>query len=375
MTGVDVGEDRHALERRRKTREADFDRAVAQAAPSIEPQTIPPAIAAPAVRRSAPVTARSRSASARDGARGLHPIAPTLEECLAIGLAPHRLSRCRAMRDERGDEAHGQASACRGHSFVRAQRHRRAAYRSPVGCPLTLRLHGQPDLRDDHVARRVHRGRGRATSTGARPDADVHAYVNDSGARSARISTAAGCTRRWSTGRRRTPSRTSARRAGVRGAWQAAEKVVFSTTLDESRARGRGSSESSTPRRCDGWKTEVNATRIDGPELAAQAIRAGIVDEIHMFVCPDRRRRREAIAACRPRRQARAGGRAALRERRRVSPLPVAPLAGRPRGGRGDAPQRPRPARRAATSSVAYRVARLTSGDRKRSGDSSETST
>jgi dihydrofolate reductase len=69
--------------------------------------------------------------------------------------------------------------------------------------------------------------------------------------------------------------------------WQAADKIVYSRTLAEPRsARTRIERE-----------FDANAVRrlkadarhdisVDGPELAAQAMRAGLVDEFQMVVCP-----------------------------------------------------------------------------------------
>ena len=51
------------------------------------------------------------------------------------------------------------------------------------------------------------------------------------------------------------------------GDWQAAEKVVYSTTLES----------------VSSAKTRIERT-FDGPNLAAQAIAAGLVDECHLFV-------------------------------------------------------------------------------------------
>ncbi|MFQ1003794.1 dihydrofolate reductase family protein [Modestobacter sp. SSW1-42] len=69
--------------------------------------------------------------------------------------------------------------------------------------------------------------------------------------------------------------------------WQAAEKVVYSTTLEQvasERTRIERSFDADTVRRlkaaCDHDLT------IDGPTLAAQAVRAGLVDEYHLFSTP-----------------------------------------------------------------------------------------
>jgi dihydrofolate reductase len=57
--------------------------------------------------------------------------------------------------------------------------------------------------------------------------------------------------------------------------WQAAEKVVFSRTL-------AGPQSARTRIEADAG----HDITIDGPELAAQAIRAGLVDEFQPIVCP-----------------------------------------------------------------------------------------
>jgi dihydrofolate reductase len=67
--------------------------------------------------------------------------------------------------------------------------------------------------------------------------------------------------------------------------WQAAEKVVYSTTLrsvSSARTRIEPTFDPSAVRRL---KAEVDADlTVDGPNLAAQAIAAGLVDEYHLFI-------------------------------------------------------------------------------------------
>ncbi|GAB1420550.1 dihydrofolate reductase family protein [Anaerolineales bacterium] len=69
--------------------------------------------------------------------------------------------------------------------------------------------------------------------------------------------------------------------------WQAAEKIVYSTTLTEPRsARTRIGHEFLTD---EVRQHKDNAGRditIQGPEIAAQALKAGLVDEIQLFVLP-----------------------------------------------------------------------------------------
>lgn len=75
--------------------------------------------------------------------------------------------------------------------------------------------------------------------------------------------------------------------ADYAGAWQAADKVVYSSTLAEpSTARTR------LERRFDpGAVQDLKATAggdllVGGPNLAAQALAAGLVDEVALFVWP-----------------------------------------------------------------------------------------
>jgi dihydrofolate reductase len=69
--------------------------------------------------------------------------------------------------------------------------------------------------------------------------------------------------------------------------WQAADKVVFSRTLNEvSSARTRIEREFD-PAAVARWKAESpHDLTIDGPTIAAEAIRAGLVDEYQLFIGP-----------------------------------------------------------------------------------------
>lgn len=69
--------------------------------------------------------------------------------------------------------------------------------------------------------------------------------------------------------------------------WQATEKIVYSTTLDEvssARTRIERTFDPDAVRRLK--ETSDRDITVDGPELAAQAIRAGLVDEFHPVVAP-----------------------------------------------------------------------------------------
>ncbi|MFF0502733.1 dihydrofolate reductase family protein [Streptomyces fimicarius] len=67
--------------------------------------------------------------------------------------------------------------------------------------------------------------------------------------------------------------------------WQAAEKVVYSTTLDEVSSAKTRIELSFDPDAVRRLKDEADADlTVDGPNLAAQAIAAGLVDEYHLFI-------------------------------------------------------------------------------------------
>jgi len=69
--------------------------------------------------------------------------------------------------------------------------------------------------------------------------------------------------------------------------WQAADKIVYSTTLEtvsSARTRIERDFDPEAVR-----QMKVSAARditVGGPDLAAQAIKAGLVDECHLFVVP-----------------------------------------------------------------------------------------
>ena len=71
------------------------------------------------------------------------------------------------------------------------------------------------------------------------------------------------------------------------GIWQAADKIVYSkrlATASTTRTRIEKDFDTDAVRRM-----KATATRdisVGGPHLAAQAIRAGLVDELHLFVVP-----------------------------------------------------------------------------------------
>ncbi len=69
--------------------------------------------------------------------------------------------------------------------------------------------------------------------------------------------------------------------------WQAADKIVYSKTLDMVSSTRTRIEREFDPEAV--WQMKARAGRditVGGPELAAQAIKAGLVDEYHVFVHP-----------------------------------------------------------------------------------------
>ncbi|WP_109472234.1 dihydrofolate reductase family protein [Ornithinimicrobium cavernae] len=67
--------------------------------------------------------------------------------------------------------------------------------------------------------------------------------------------------------------------------WQAADKVVYSTTLETVASARTRIERSFDPEKVRALKSESDHDlTVDGPTLAAQAVRAGLVDEYHLFM-------------------------------------------------------------------------------------------
>jgi dihydrofolate reductase len=69
--------------------------------------------------------------------------------------------------------------------------------------------------------------------------------------------------------------------------WRAADKIVYSTTLEKATSAQTRIVRDFDPEAIRQMK--ANAERdisVGGPELAAQALKAGLVDEIHLFLTP-----------------------------------------------------------------------------------------
>ena len=68
---------------------------------------------------------------------------------------------------------------------------------------------------------------------------------------------------------------------------QAAEKIVYSRTLAEPRSLRTRIERKFDPEVVRQLKADVrHDIAVAGPELAAEALRAGLVDKLQMFVCP-----------------------------------------------------------------------------------------
>lgn len=69
--------------------------------------------------------------------------------------------------------------------------------------------------------------------------------------------------------------------------WQAAEKIVYSTTLAGPRSARTRIERAFDPASVQRLKAEsAHDMSINGPEIAAHALRAGLVDEVQMFIHP-----------------------------------------------------------------------------------------
>ncbi len=69
--------------------------------------------------------------------------------------------------------------------------------------------------------------------------------------------------------------------------WRAADKVVFSTTLETTSSHDTRIEPNFRPDAI--WQMKADAQRdisIGGPTLAAHAIKAGLVDDLHLFLTP-----------------------------------------------------------------------------------------
>jgi dihydrofolate reductase len=71
------------------------------------------------------------------------------------------------------------------------------------------------------------------------------------------------------------------------GIWQAADKIVYSKTLDTPSSARTRIERDFDPDAVRRMKTSAERDiSVGGPDLAAQAIKAGLVDEYHLFLTP-----------------------------------------------------------------------------------------
>lgn len=69
--------------------------------------------------------------------------------------------------------------------------------------------------------------------------------------------------------------------------WLAADKIVYSTTLDAVATARTRLERSFDPEAVRAWKAASERDlSVGGPHLAAEAIAAGLVDEVHLFISP-----------------------------------------------------------------------------------------
>ena len=121
----------------------------------------------------------------------------------------------------------------------------------------------------------------------AAPDEQVHAFVNDHergigtylyGRRMYQVMAA------WQTMETAGEPPVMADYAGI---WRAADKVVFSRTLEEVATPRTRLVRDFDPGDVRQWKESAERDiSVGGPELAASALRAGLVDECHLFLHP-----------------------------------------------------------------------------------------
>jgi dihydrofolate reductase len=117
----------------------------------------------------------------------------------------------------------------------------------------------------------------------AAPDAEVHAYVNDL---ERPIGTYLYGRRMyetmsyWQTAD--DPDPVSEDYATI---WRAADKIVYSRTLTEVSTPRTRLEADFTPAAVQALKSAANVS-IGGPTLAAEALKAGLVDDIHLFLAP-----------------------------------------------------------------------------------------
>jgi dihydrofolate reductase len=122
----------------------------------------------------------------------------------------------------------------------------------------------------------------------AAPDEEVHAFVNDL---ERPVGTYLYGRRMYEVMRYWETASTSRDAAPVMrdyaDIWQAADKIVFSKTLEEAPTARTRIERVFDPDAIRQLKASAERDiTVGGPELAGQAIKAGLVDEIHLFLTP-----------------------------------------------------------------------------------------
>ena len=119
------------------------------------------------------------------------------------------------------------------------------------------------------------------------PDEEVHAYINDlergigTYLYGRRLYQVMAVWERWDT------ADEPAVIGDYAAIWRAAEKIVFSRTLDTVSTPRTRLEREFDPDVVRGWKeSSPHDLSVGGPELAAIALRAGLVDELHLLVNP-----------------------------------------------------------------------------------------
>jgi dihydrofolate reductase len=71
------------------------------------------------------------------------------------------------------------------------------------------------------------------------------------------------------------------------GIWRAADKIVYSTTLEGVASAKTRLERAFDPEAVRELKSSLSSDlSVGGPDLAAQALKAGLVDEVHLFFTP-----------------------------------------------------------------------------------------
>lgn len=119
------------------------------------------------------------------------------------------------------------------------------------------------------------------------PDEEVHGFVNDL---EREVGTYLYGRRMYEVLRTWETMETEGRPAVIQdyaAIWQGADKIVYSTTLEQASSARTRIERHFDPDTIRELKTTAERDlSVGGPGLAAQAIKAGLVDELHLFVTP-----------------------------------------------------------------------------------------